>query len=294
MKKLLFSVLALWLVAATYGGVMQNANPISGSGSEGSERIATEAPAGMNYRFDRGIPYRASDDPYVQQMCLVDVASPVRPERSVPVIVWFHGGGLTGGRREIPEPLLRSGCVVVGVEYRLSPHASVPEIIDDATAAVAWAFDHAAEFGGDPAKIYIAGHSAGGYLVNMVGLDKANLARYGHDADALAAIVPFSGQVITHFEQRRVQGMDSLQPLVDSLAPLYYVRGDAPPMLIVSGDRELELFGRYEETAYFRRMLLLRGHEDVTFYELDGFDHVGMLEPAYLLLNKYIKERESR
>lgn len=294
MKKLLLPVLALWFAAAPFGGSVQSANPVFGSGSESSEQMAAEFPPGKDYRFDRGIPYRASDDPYVRQMCLLDVACPVRPERSVPVIVWFHGGGLTGGRREIPEPLLQSGCVVVGVEYRLSPRASVPEIIDDAAAAVAWVFDHAAEFGGDPAKIYIAGHSAGGYLVDMVGLDKTNLARYGHDADALAAIAPFSGQVITHFEQRRVQGMDPLQPLVDSLAPLFYVRGDAPPMLIISGDRELELFGRYEETAYFRRMLLLRGHEDVTFYELDGFDHVGMLAPAYLLLNKYVQERENR
>ncbi len=246
------------------------------------------------YRFERNIAYRASDDPYVREMCLVDVAFPAHREQAVPVVVWFHGGGLTGGRREIPELLLRSGCVVIGAEYRLSPQVTVSEIIDDAAAAVAWAFDHAAEYGGDPAKIYIAGHSAGGYLVDMIGLNKAYLARYGHDADALAAVVPFSGQVITHFEQRRSRGMDPLQPLVDSLAPLFYVRGDAPPMLIVSGDRELELFGRYEETAYFRRMLLLRGHEDITFYELDGFDHVGMLQPACLLLNRYIEKRERR
>ena len=169
-----------------------------------------------------------------------------------------------------------------------------PEIIDDAAAAVAWAFAHAADYGGDPAKIYIAGHSAGGYLVNMIGLDRSRLARYGCDADALAAVIPLSGQAITHFEQRRTQGIDPLRPLVDSLAPLYHVRGDAPPMLIVSGDRELELFGRYEETAYLRRMLLLCGHDRITFYELDGFDHVGMLEPAFLLLNRYIETRERR
>lgn len=244
--------------------------------------------------YVRNIAYRTSEDPYVREMCLVDVAFPARTEHAVPVIVWFHGGGLTGGQREIPETLLRSGCVVIGVGYRLSPRVTVSEIIDDAAAAVAWAFGHAAGYGGDPAKIYIAGHSAGGYLVNMIGLNRSRLARYGCDADALAAIVPFSGQVITHFEQRRMQGMDPLQPLVDSLAPLYYVRGDAPPMLIVSGDRELELLGRYEETAYFRRMLLLRGHEEITFYELDGFDHVGMLQPAFLLLNRYIEEREKR
>lgn len=250
--------------------------------------------AETGYRCARNIPYRSSDDPYAGRMCVVDVAWPAAAERPVPVVVWFHGGGLTGGHRELPEPLLGSGCVVVGAEYRLSPHVAVSEIIDDAAAAVAWAFDHASDYGGDPSKIYIAGHSAGGYLVNMIGLDKTRLARYGRDADSLAAVVPFSGQVITHFEQRRTQGIDPLRPVVDSLAPLFYVRGDAPPMLIVSGDRERELFGRYEETAYFQRMLRLCGHKDVTFYELDGFDHVGMLRPAFLLLNRYIEEREKR
>ena len=259
-----------------------------------SGSAAREGEAGDGYRFERNIAYRTSDDPYARKMCRVDEAVPVGVERPVPVVVWFHGGGLTGGRREIPQTLLRSGCVVIGVEYRLSPQVAVPEIIDDAAAAVAWAFAHAADYGGDPAKIYIAGHSAGGYLVNMIGLDRSRLARYGCDADALAAVIPLSGQAITHFEQRRTQGIDPLRPLVDSLAPLFHVRGDAPPMLIVSGDRELELFGRYEETAYLRRMLLLCGHDRITFYELDGFDHVGMLEPAFLLLNRYIETRERR
>ena len=77
---------------------------------------------------------------------------------------------------------------------------------------------------------------------------------------------------------------------VDQLAPLYYVRGDAAPMLVISGDREIELFGRYEENAYFVRMLRLNGHQNVTFYELDGFDHGDMAEPAHLLLLKYIRK----
>ena len=115
------------------------------------------------------------------------------------VVVWFHGGGLTGGSREIPSGLLTDGMVVVGVEYRLSPHVKTMEIVDDAAAAVAWVFDNIGKYGGDTSSIYIAGHSAGGYLVDMVGLDKKLLARYGKDADKLAGIIPFSGQVIHSF-----------------------------------------------------------------------------------------------
>lgn len=255
--------------------------------------VGQRLPQHTDYHFDRDIVYRDTDDAYARQMCRIDVAAPAGAA-GVPVIVWFHGGGLTGGHREVPAELLRSGCVVMGVGYRLSPGVAVPEIIDDTAAAVAWAFDHAAGYGGDPSKIYLAGHSAGGYLVDMVGLNRANLARYGRCADSLAAVVPFSGQTITHFEHRRTLGMEPLQPLVDSLAPLYYVRGDAPPMLLLSGDRELELFGRYEETAYFWRMLKLSGHPDVTLYELDGFDHGTMCRPGFELLMRYIQEREQQ
>lgn len=123
-----------------------------------------------DYRFERDILYRtdASGD-YARRMCRLDVACPPDAE-DAPVVVWFHGGGLTGGKRAVPEGLMKKGFVVVGVGYRLIPHVGTLDIVDDAAAAVAWVFDHIADYGGSPSKIYIAGHSAGGYLVNMVGL----------------------------------------------------------------------------------------------------------------------------
>ena len=129
----------------------------------------------------------------------------------------------------------------------------------------------------------------------MIGLNKEYLAKYDIDPDKqIAALVPYSGQVITHFAQRRKQGIPELTPTIDHLAPLYFVRGDAAPMLIISGDRELELYGRYEENAYFVRMLKLNGHKDITFHELDGFGHSDMKNPAHLLLLKYIKSRSAK
>lgn len=218
----------------------------------------------------------------------MDIAHPEGKE-NCPVIVWFHGGGLTGGWRDIPRELLRDGAVVVGVGYRFSPHVAVDQIIDDAACAIAWVMDNISQYGGNPAKVFISGHSAGGYLVTMVGLDKSRLAKYDKDANALAGIIPFSGQAITHFEERRSRGISDKQPIVDSLAPLYHVRGDAAPILILSGDRELEMLGRYEENAYFWRMLRLAGDEDATLYEFDGYGH-GMCEPGYPLLLEFVRK----
>ena len=184
--------------------------------------------------------------------------------------------------------------VVVGVEYRLSPHVKTTDIVDDATAAIAWVFDHIGKYGGSTSSIYIAGHSAGGYLVDMVGLDKKLLARYGKDADKLAGIIPFSGQVITHFETRNQQGLKPLQPTIDETAPLYHVRKDCAPILILSGDREKELYGRYEEAAYFYRLFKLLGHPDVTLYELGGFDHGSMCAAGFPLAIRFIREHEKK
>lgn len=243
-----------------------------------------------NYKVDKDIHYKDVEDEYTSKMCRLDVA--YTGEKDVPVIVWFHGGGLTGGWREVPEALEKHNFIVVGVGYRFAPKVGVGEIVDDAAAAVAWVFKNIEKYGGDPSKIYLAGHSAGGYLVSMLGLDKKWLKAYGIDADDIAAVAPYSGQAITHFTDRSMHGIDPLTPTIDDLAPIAHMRADAPPMLIISGDREMELYGRYEENAYFVRMLRLVGHKDITFYELDGFDHGGMAQPAHPLLVKYICARE--
>ena len=242
-----------------------------------------------DYKYDKEILYRGAPDAYTEKMCRLDVAYEEGAEGR-PVIVWFHGGGLTGGWRHVPETLLRDGAIVVGVGYRFVTEVSIPETLDDAAASVDWVFKNIEKYGGDLSRIYLAGHSAGGYIVNMLGLNKEYLAKYDINPDKqIKALVPYSGQVITHFAQRRKQGLGDLTPTIDHLAPLYYVRGDAAPMLVISGDREIELFGRYEENAYFVRMLRLNGHRNVIFHELDGFDHGDMAEPAHLLLLKYIR-----
>lgn len=239
------------------------------------------------YRTQCDIGYVDSADPYVMERCKLDVYYP-QDTTGCPVVVWFHGGGLTGGNKFIPKPLRECGMVVVAVNYRLMPQVSIEECIDDAAAAVAWTFRHAAEYGGDTGRIFVAGHSAGGYLTSMIGLDKKWLAKYGIDADSIAALAPFSGQAITHFGYRRQHGIEATRPTIDSLAPLYHVRADAPPLIIISGDRELELYGRYEEQAYFWRMMKLNGHAETYLYELDGFNHGKMATPAFHILKNHI------
>lgn len=179
---------------------------------------------------------------------------------------------------------------VVAINYRLLPEATLSDCIDDAAAAVAWTFKEIEKYGGSRAKIFVSGHSAGGYLTNMIGMDKKWLQAYAIDADSIAGLIPFSGHAISHFAYRKAKGMKDTQPSIDEFAPLYYVRQDAPPLIIVSGDRELEMLGRYEENAYFWRMMKVAGHKHVYLYELDGYDHGAMATPAFHILKNHIKE----
>jgi acetyl esterase/lipase len=244
------------------------------------------------YKTETTITYYNEDtmkgDKYMQEMCVFDFYYPTNI-KNFSTIVWFHGGGLTGGKRQIPEFLKEKGIAVIGVEYRLSPNIKAVDCIKDAAAATAWAFKNIEKYGGSTSLIFVSGMSAGGYLTYMVGLDKKYLAVHNIDANQIAGLIPFSGHAITHFTVRKEMGISGKQPIIDDMAPLYYVRADAPPMLIITGDRELEMLGRYEENAYMMRMLKVAGHKQVQIHELDGSNHGQMMYSALPLLYREVK-----
>lgn len=251
---------------------------------------AQDAKSSAQYNTQNNILYRTGDNltDYMKERCRLDVYHPVDKE-DYPTIVWFHGGGLKGGRRFIPEALKEKNVAVVAVNYRLHPNVKSPAYIEDAAAAVAWVIKNIAKYGGSPRRLFVSGHSAGGYLTSMIGLDKRWLKKHGADPDQLAGLIPFSGHTITHFTVRAERGIDGKQPVIDDMAPLFHVRKDCPPLLLITGDRKLELLGRYEENAYLWRMMQVVGHPDTTIMELDGYNHGQMAQPAHPLLLRFIQ-----
>lgn len=249
-----------------------------------------DKPSALKYLTETNIPYRtgANLDEYTLERCRLDVYYP-EGARNFPTVVWFHGGGLTGGNRSVPAELKGKGIAVVAVNYRLSPKVTAPAYIEDAAAAVAWTFKNIGRYNGSTEKIFVSGHSAGGYLAAMIGLDKKYLAKEGIDANKIAGLIPLSGQAITHFTIRKERGIPDTKAVIDDLAPVYHVRADAPPMLLVTGDRNLELLGRYEENAYLWRMMNLVKHPDTKLLELQGYDHGGMAGPGFPLLLAFVK-----
>ena len=240
------------------------------------------------------IPYRESGKggevtADMAKSCLLDLYYPENL-KDYPTLVWFHGGGLTGGEKAIPAKLKNRGIAVVSASYRLSPQVKSPAYVEDAAAAVAWTFRNIGKYGGSDRRIFVSGASAGGYLALMVGMDKCYLQPYGIDANRIAGLLPLTPQTITHFTVRKERGIPEKQPVVDDMAPLYHVRADAPPIALVTGDRDLELLGRYEENAYFWRMMRIAGHHRITLEEIKGADHPAVESPGCDLLLRSLGE----
>ena len=247
----------------------------------------------QKYRTIDNISYcKITDtDDYKKERCKLDLYVPT-DRKNFSTIVWFHGGGLEEGNKFIPLELKEKGVAVVAVNYRLSPKVKAPDYIKDAAEAVAWAFSHIASYGGDPAKIYVSGHSAGGYLALMVGLDSSYLQKQGVSANKLKGLVPISGQTNTHYTIKKERGQSMAIPQMDQYAPISFARKDAPAIVLITGDPQLELPARYEENAHLAAILKQVGHTKTSLYQLQGFDHGGGYAPGCLLMLKWIKEQE--
>ncbi|TWT33965.1 Carboxylesterase NlhH [Posidoniimonas corsicana] len=192
------------------------------------------------------VPYKQGADltDYERARCVLDIYPPATGAKAAPVVVFFHGGSITGGDKQtcqaIADLLTPRGVIVVSANYRLSPSANYPDYVEDAAAAVRWVHANIADRGGDPGRLYISGHSAGGYLTMMAA---AALGHYQPGAAApdlpLAGLIPIAGQTVTHSTVRQERGLGTETIVVDSAAPLGRVRQPGPPMLLVCGDHDL-------------------------------------------------------
>lgn len=226
------------------------------------------------YKTLADLPYYENpvNNAYQNDRCKLDLYYPEYTQ-NFPTVIWFHGGGLKSGAKAIPEQLKGKGLAVVAVNYRLHPKVNAPKYIEDAAAAVAWVFKNIGQYGGDPSQIYVCGFSSGGYLSLMVSLEQKWLKKYSLEANQIKGVITLSAQTFTNHTIRKEYGMKITQALIDHYAPVYYARRDAPPITLITGDREKEFFGMYEENAYLRRMLKLNGHQQNELIEIGGYGH---------------------
>ncbi|MCX5658129.1 MAG: alpha/beta hydrolase fold domain-containing protein [Planctomycetota bacterium] len=259
-------------------------------------------------RIEHDLLYREGTNvtAYQNARCRLDLYLPTQTS-NFPLLLWFHGGGLIGGEKnsprgvEIGRRFANEGVGVAMATYRFAPEARFPDFARDAAAAVAFVARHIASFGGDPGRIFVSGHSAGGYLAALRGLDAACLRDAGVDERRVAGLIPVSGQMVTHFTIRGQNGVPDAgtRPVIDAAAPCYHARADAAPTLLIAGGNDMAM--RTDENRYLAALLRTAGHRDVQYLEFPGRDHstivdlmVDREDPVYAAIMHFIRRLPSR
>ncbi len=172
----------------------------------------------------------------------LDIYRPTMATKTgAPVVVFFYGGSWQRGSRSqyrfVGQRLAENGILAIVADYRTFPQAAFPDFIDDAARAVQWTFSNAKAWGGDPGRVFVAGHSAGAQLAALVATDARYLGKYGLAPNRLAGAIGFSGPYDFAVTGNLVDvfGPSSQWPQAQAVN---FVDGDEPPFLLIHGSSD--------------------------------------------------------
>ena len=169
----------------------------------------------------------------------MDIYRPKQALGNAPLVVFFYGGSWSSGERGdyrfVGEALASQGIVTLVADYRLSPEFRYPVFLQDSAKAVRWAFDHARDYGADPARVFVMGHSAGGYNAAMMALDKRWLQAEGLTPARLAGWIGLAGPYdFLPIGDRLTQVAFSWPNTPADSQPLSHASSASPPALLLA------------------------------------------------------------
>ena len=194
--------------------------------------------------INRGVPQPDTSVVYAPDRALsLDIYRPRGGSyaHGAPTVVFFYGGAWKRGSRAqyrfVGQRLASNGILTIVADYRTYPAAGFPAFMDDAADAVAWAHAHAGEYGGDPQRLFLAGHSAGAQIAALLGTDAHYLSRRGIQSAQLAGVIGLSGPYNFNVgtEYAPIFGPPSQWPKAQAVN---YVDGDEPPFLLIQGEAD--------------------------------------------------------
>ena len=171
-----------------------------------------------------------------------DIYVPDGLSAPAPVIVFFYGGSWRSGRRQdykaFGQAMIGKGIITVIADYRLYPQVTYPAFVQDGAAAFASVRRTIASYGGDPNRIFLAGHSAGGYIAVMLASDPRFLQQAGSDIGQVAGVIGIAGPY--DFLPLRDPKLIAIfhEPDDPQILPISHVDGPRPPMLLLTGSAD--------------------------------------------------------
>jgi acetyl esterase/lipase len=210
----------------------------------------------------------------------LDVYTPRRPNPGAPVVVFFYGGswdsGTKGFYRFVGAALASRGVVAVIPDYRVYPQVNYPGFVEDGAQAVKWTRQHAADYGADPDKLVLMGHSAGAHIAALLAYDRRWLNAVGMDPDRdIRAMVGLSGPydfLPLHSERLKIIFGD--EESRQDAQPINHVDGRGPPGFFGAGDADTTVDPR-NSSRLASRINQMGGHAEVKIYP--GVDHPGTI-----------------
>lgn len=209
---------------------------------------------------------------------VLDVYAPAGAGSAAPVLLFFYGGGWTEGTRAdyefVASSFTREGYLVVLPDYRLHPEVTFPAFVEDAAAAATWVQEHAADHGGDPETIFLAGHSAGAYLAAHLALWPDKVLEAGGDPAGFAGLIGLAGPYdFLPLDEGSVLEEIFPEATRNESQPIHHVNAASalPPVLLVHGTADERVWPRNS-----RRLAaaLERRDADVTLITYEGIGHV--------------------
>lgn len=175
----------------------------------------------------------------------MDVYQPAEaaPAAGWPTVIFFYGGSWNTGERSdyafVGETLAARGIMAVLADYRLYPQVRYPDFLRDCATALAWGLENASNFGGDPKRVFVMGHSAGAYNAAMLALDPRWLAAHAHSPAALAGFIGLAGP----YDFLPIKNLD-VQPVFfhpnypSGSQPIHYVNAAAPRSFLAAASSD--------------------------------------------------------
>ncbi len=170
----------------------------------------------------------------------------------LPVLCYIHGGAFRNGFKEwmgfVAPPFLELPAVFVSFSYRLVPNVIQPRVVDDCFDALKLVYDGVGDHGGDPNRIFVAGHSAGANLAAMLALRRDLSTARGMPADVVKGCFPNGGTYDVRPEsvvpgsvlERSYEGRFDTEDQAAECSPILYAAGNTTPFLIAWGGGDLD------------------------------------------------------